>query len=69
MKYALQFAKDMVPDGTKFDVFNCLNIMANAEFLKRIKKHHAYRFKMQQEYKKLRLEEAKKDVKVKKLVE
>ena len=37
MKYSLLFAKDMIPDGTKFDVFNCLNIMANAEFLKDLK--------------------------------
>lgn len=37
MKYALMFAKELVPDGTRFDVFNCLNIMNNAEFLKDLK--------------------------------
>lgn len=33
MKYALLFAKELVPDGTRFDVFNCLNIMENRSFL------------------------------------
>lgn len=37
MKYALLFAKDLVPDGTRFDVFNCLNIMENHSFLKDLK--------------------------------
>jgi len=37
MKFSLLFAKEMIPDGTKFDVFNCLNIMANYEFLKDLK--------------------------------
>ena len=37
MKYALLFAKDLVPDGTKFDVFNCLNIMDNMKFLQELK--------------------------------
>jgi len=33
MKYALLFSKDLSPDGIRFDVFNCLNIMQNQEFL------------------------------------
>lgn len=33
MQFALHFAKDMCPDGTTFDVFNCLNIMDNIQFL------------------------------------
>lgn len=33
MKHVLLFAKEQVPDGTRFDVFNCLNIMDNASFL------------------------------------
>ena len=37
MKYTLIFAKELVPDGTRFDVFNCLNIMQNREFLQELK--------------------------------
>ena len=37
MKYALLYAKEMVQDGTRFDVFNCLNIMDNPEFLQELK--------------------------------
>lgn len=38
MKYALLYARDLIPDGTRFDVFNCLNIMDNnKEFLKELK--------------------------------
>ena len=37
MKYTLIFAKELTPDGTKFDVFNCLNIMQNREFLQELK--------------------------------
>ena len=37
MKYALLFAKDLVPDGTRFDVFNCLNIMQNRDFIQDLK--------------------------------
>ena len=37
MKYALLYAKDLVQDGTRFDVFNCLNIMDNTQFLQELK--------------------------------
>lgn len=37
MKYALLYARDLVPDGTRFDVFNCLNIMDNVDFLRELK--------------------------------
>jgi len=33
MQFVLHYAKDMCQDGTKFDVFNCLNIMDNMKFL------------------------------------
>ena len=37
MKYSLLFAKELVDDGTRFDVFNCLNIMDNMSFLRELK--------------------------------
>jgi glycylpeptide N-tetradecanoyltransferase len=37
MKYCLLFAKELVQDGTRFDVFNCLSIMDNGEFLRELK--------------------------------
>lgn len=37
MKHVLVFSKEQVPDGTRFDVFNCLNIMENSQFLQELK--------------------------------
>ena len=37
MMYALNYAKNMVGEGNNFDVFNCLNIMDNEQFLEACK--------------------------------
>lgn len=37
VKYALLYAKEKVPEEEAFDVFNCLDLMGNTEFIQECK--------------------------------